>query len=192
MTLPPLSNLLACEHCQNAIDHAAHYLPAQGPIDVFIHHNTLYAFEEEPFEEALIHASHIFGTEPFLTETRYREELAQGRIRREDVDAVLDAESLVQGDQQLAGGRITRKSLHRAILFHAIRQEDDTAVRWTLTESNVVECLRTDLDPSVRRQLLNEDAIAFANVDDRDSTFFGNEDDAVRRETFARGSIHKQ
>ena len=192
MTLPPLSNLLAREHCQNAIDHATHYLPAQGPIDVFIHHNTLHAFEEEPFEEALIHASHIFGTEPFLTETRYREELAQGRIRSEDVDAVLDAESLVQGDQQLAGGRITRKSLHRAILFHAIRQEDDTAVRWTLTESNVVECLRTDLDPSVRRQLLNEDAIAFANVDDRDSTFFGNEDDAVRRETFARGSFHKQ
>ena len=29
-----------------AIEHAAHLLPAQGPINVFIHHNTLHAFEE--------------------------------------------------------------------------------------------------------------------------------------------------
>ena len=28
-----------------AIEHAAHYLPAQGPISVCIHHNTLHAFE---------------------------------------------------------------------------------------------------------------------------------------------------
>ena len=31
---------------EQAINHAAHLLPAQGPITVFIHHNTLHAFEE--------------------------------------------------------------------------------------------------------------------------------------------------
>lgn len=80
------------QQIQESIDRAAHYLPAQGPIGVFIHHNTLHAFAEEPFEKAVIHAAKVFGTEPFLTETRYREELARGRIRSCDLESVLDAD----------------------------------------------------------------------------------------------------
>ena len=75
-----------------AIAHASHCLPAQGPIGVFLHHNTLHAFEEEPFEQAVLHAARLFGTEPFLSEARYRAELKRGRIRLADVEAVLDAD----------------------------------------------------------------------------------------------------
>ncbi|MEI6657131.1 MAG: putative inorganic carbon transporter subunit DabA, partial [Planctomycetota bacterium] len=74
------------------IAEAAHYLPAQGPIDVFIHHNTLHAFEGQRFEDAVVQAAAMFDTEPFLPESRYREELSRERIRVSDIDAVLDRE----------------------------------------------------------------------------------------------------
>jgi hypothetical protein len=44
------------EKLRQAIDHVAHFLPKQGPIGVFVHHNTLHAFEELPFEQAVIEA----------------------------------------------------------------------------------------------------------------------------------------
>ena len=72
-----------------ATDRLAHLLPAQGPISIFIHHNTLHAFEDLPFEEAVEHAATRLGREPYLAESRYRDKLASGRIRPKDVEALL-------------------------------------------------------------------------------------------------------
>jgi len=119
---------------RDAIAHAAHFLPAQGPIGVFIHHNTLHAFEDEPFEQAVLHASRLFGTEPFLSEARYRAELKRGRIRLSDIEAVLDADLGERAGDHLAGGRVLLRDLCLALMEHPLRQEDDSAVRWTLTE----------------------------------------------------------
>ena len=71
------------------IDRLAHLLPAQGPISIFIHHNTLHAFEHLPFEGAVEYAAVRLGREPYLAESRYRDKLASGRIRPEDVEALL-------------------------------------------------------------------------------------------------------
>ena len=59
------------EHLHKVIHHAAHLLPAQGPITVFIHHDTLHAFEDLPFSEAVKKGANIFGCQPYLTEDRY-------------------------------------------------------------------------------------------------------------------------
>src|SRR5690349_4537348 len=75
---------------KHAIDEAAHLLPAQGPITVFIHHNTLHAYEDLPFNEAVKKAAHVFGCQPYLSEDRYRQELVRGRIRFADLKEALE------------------------------------------------------------------------------------------------------
>src|SRR5215475_7496794 len=82
---------------EQVIEHAAHLLPAQGPIRVFIHHNTLHAFEGLPFDAAVQKGARIFGCHPYLPEARYREMQAQGRIRVADLEAVLTEDLGVRG-----------------------------------------------------------------------------------------------
>src|SRR3954468_20988141 len=77
-------------HLAKLIDHASHLLPAQGPITVFIHHNTLHAFEDLPFNEAVKKGAHVFGCQPFLSEDRYRNELTRGRIRFDELKEALE------------------------------------------------------------------------------------------------------
>ena len=119
---------------EQAIARAAVYLPTQGPIGVFVAQNILQGFEGEPFESAVVKAARVYGTEPFLPESVYRGELARGRIRVADVEAVLDDELGDGGGETLAGGRVTVRTLQLALMQHAVRQESDVAVRWTLSE----------------------------------------------------------
>ncbi len=169
---------------ESLVADAAHYLPAQGPIDVFIHHNTLHAFEGERFEQAVVRAAALLDTEPFLAESRYREELARGRIRVADIDAVLDREDRERPAASLAGGRVTTRDVHRVLLLHAVRQESDAAVRWTLTESDAIEKLRADLPEAIRWRLLAD----AADLPDGRHQLPNVEDEAARRVTYARAA----
>src|SRR5215831_19806104 len=85
------------------IDELAHLLPAQGPISIFIHHNTLHAFEHLPFEEAVELAGDRLGCEPYLAESRYRDKLASGRILAADVEALLAEQLGAGGGIDVAG-----------------------------------------------------------------------------------------
>src|SRR5438874_4570584 len=86
---------------QTVIEHAAHLLPAQGPITVFIHHNTLHAFEHLPFLEAVRKGARVFSCQPFLSKDRYREALGRGRIRAADLEAVLREDLGPRADEEV-------------------------------------------------------------------------------------------
>ena len=60
-----------------------HYLPTQTPLKDFIHHNTLHAFQEMKFYDAIFKASKIFGYEVTFPIEDYRKLLLNGRIRKD-------------------------------------------------------------------------------------------------------------
>ena len=57
-----------------------HLLPAQGPIEVFVHHNTLHAFEDRPFFDAVRAAEQRLGVQTLWPLERYLALRAAGRI----------------------------------------------------------------------------------------------------------------
>jgi uncharacterized protein YbcC (UPF0753/DUF2309 family) len=153
------------------IDELAELLPAQGPISIFIHHNTLHAFEHLPFEEAVECAADRLGCEPFLPESRYRAKLASGRILAGDVDAVLRDHLGARARSDVAGLG-SRLELWRAIVLHGIPTATGRELSWILEETPALARFRTDLPADARSA-----AAAFADVDDR----AGEEARAVRR-----------
>src|SRR5512146_252405 len=114
-----------------AIDRLAHLLPAQGPISIFIHHNTLHAYEDRPFEDAVEHAATTLGCEPFLPEARYREKLASGRILAKDVDALLREQLDDRGAVDVAGVG-SRLDLWCAVVLHGIPAASGRELAWVL------------------------------------------------------------
>src|SRR4030095_13046306 len=118
----------------SVIDRLAHLLPAQGPISIFIHHNTLHAFEHLPFEEAVEHAGEQLGCAPFLAESRYRDKLASGRILATDVEALIREQLGTRGENDVAGVG-SRFDLWRAVVLHGIPAATGQELSWILEET---------------------------------------------------------
>ncbi len=126
----------AADRLAHAIDHASHLLPAQGPIGVFIHHNTLHAFEHLPFDEAVMTAGRVFGCEPYLSETRYHRERATGRITDDDLRAML-SDDLGDRADVLVGGAITRLDLRFAMLTYPAWEGTAEETLWKVAADEI-------------------------------------------------------
>src|SRR6185312_15505955 len=138
------------------VDRVAHLLPAQGPIGVFIHHNTLHAFEHLPFERAVLEASQLFGAEPYMAEAAYRRELARGRIHVDDINAVLESEP----DKVIFPG-LTRRSLRRAMITPGVREFDGATILWRTEQGDLAQdfrqpALRALFDACLKRTIAPE------------------------------------
>jgi len=70
----------------HVIHELKHFLPSQTPIKDFIHHNTLHAFQDMKFYDAIFKASKIFGYQVTLEMNDFRGLYKIGRIN----DAILD------------------------------------------------------------------------------------------------------
>lgn len=66
-----------------------HYLPAQAPLKDFIHHNTLHAFQNLNFKDAVRHAAEILGYRSSLSLSDYRNLFASGQINEDVLDRII-------------------------------------------------------------------------------------------------------
>ena len=75
------------KHLDFDVDHVLHelkhYLPSQTPLKDFIHHNSLHAFQQHEFFEAIFKASSLFGFKVTLSLNEFRKLHHLGRIRTE-------------------------------------------------------------------------------------------------------------
>jgi uncharacterized protein YbcC (UPF0753/DUF2309 family) len=140
------------QQLHHAVEHASHFLPAQGPIGVFIHHNTLHAFQHLAFEDAVCEASKVYGTEPFLREEVYRDHIAAKRIRVEDLESVLDRETT----EAILPGSLDRRTLRKKLLIAGLRRFEPATIQWHLEETDLLQSLRSDADPSLAARMKSE------------------------------------
>lgn len=66
-----------------------HYLPTQTPLKDFIHHNSLHAFQNQKFYDAIFKASKIFGYQVTFQLNEYRKLFRINRIRKEILEQVI-------------------------------------------------------------------------------------------------------
>lgn len=78
-TVPPSASDQGFD-LEAALDRVAHWLPMQGPIKDFIHHNTLHAFQRMKFHEATSAAARLYGARVAMPPRFFLEAYRAGRI----------------------------------------------------------------------------------------------------------------
>lgn len=137
----------------DSIHHAAHLLPAQGPITVFVHHNTLHAFEHLSFDEAVRQAGSLFGCRCYWPEARYRDALRRGRMQTRDLEQAL-LSSLGDQADQLVGGLGTRFHLRRAMILHELQSVTANELEWVMAETNTWEKFCVNASAEERQRMV--------------------------------------
>ncbi len=77
---------------QAVLHHLTHYLPAQNPLKDFVHHNTLHAFQQKRFHDALAEATTIFGYKTYLSLEDFRNRFKKAEINEAVLDWVIGKE----------------------------------------------------------------------------------------------------
>jgi uncharacterized protein YbcC (UPF0753/DUF2309 family) len=70
-----------------------HFLPSQGPLKDFIHHNTLHGFQDKSFFEALEMSNDIFGYKSSLSLQEYRSLFKESKISEDVLQWVINNSS---------------------------------------------------------------------------------------------------
>lgn len=137
------------------LEHAAHLLPSQGPISVFVHHNTLHAFEQLPFDQAVQTAADLYDCHPYLPEQDYRTALRHGRITAQDLEAELFDVLGDRGDQ-LIGRLGTRHELWLSMLGHPLREGAEAEIHWFVEETEALYRFRDEASAADKQRSIDD------------------------------------
>ncbi len=130
---------LPADPVARALSRARSVLPDQGPIGVFIHHNTLHAFQHLPFHEGVRAGADALGAEPYLTLAAFRRAAASGRIARDDLEMEV-ARALGDRAGELVVGTLTRAGLWLELLCADVDGDDAAGLEFALGAGEAREC----------------------------------------------------
>lgn len=89
----------SCFNEERVLETLKHYLPSQGPLKDFVHHNTLHAFQDMKFYDAIFKASKIFGYKVTFSLEEYRNLYKIKRIQKNILERVIRER---KGDEHFA------------------------------------------------------------------------------------------
>ncbi len=133
----------------------SHYLPSQGPIKTFVHHNTLHQFEAQEFFDAIDTAADVYGANTSLPETTYQEFFAQGRIKHSDINRAL-IEYGLDGTTWCLG--LSKRKVVRSLLFSAPVPLTNETLRWRLLEKHYLDRFHEEVTPAKIKHIRDSDA----------------------------------
>lgn len=84
----------------------AHWLPTQGPLKDFIHHNTLHAFQHLPFVDGVSAAARLYGATIAMPGSFYFDAYRDGRIRESALARALTTAFADEDERAAARGRM--------------------------------------------------------------------------------------
>jgi uncharacterized protein YbcC (UPF0753/DUF2309 family) len=112
-----------------ALDAVRHVVPDQGPIGVFIHHNTLHGFQHLPFHAGVQAGAAALGARPYPERTTFQAWHRAGRIEAADLDAVL-----ADLPESVVLGALTVRGLWRCLMVDDPGVDDDLGLAFVLDQ----------------------------------------------------------
>ena len=114
-------------------------LPDQGPIGVFVHHNTLHAFQHLPFHDGVQAGARDLGARPYLSLAEFR---AAGAVRTDRLDDVRWEIDAALGDRRrdevLPG--LSRAALWRVLLLADCDGDDAAGLEFAIKAGLAEPC----------------------------------------------------
>jgi len=137
---------------RHTLEQVSHYLPAQAPLEVFVHHNTLHAFQHLPYHDAIARAQQKLGVRGYFPEETYREHLVSGRLTEADLDAVFAEEGFSHAP--LAPGFPAIKTVARLVTRHGIGATTPADLHWQSVENEATTFFSAHVPVNVRAAIV--------------------------------------
>ncbi|MEJ2669975.1 MAG: Na-translocating system protein MpsB, partial [Gammaproteobacteria bacterium] len=113
-------------------------LPEQGPIGVFVHHNTLHHFENHSFEDATESMAHTRGAEPYMSHRAYVDSFVSGRISAHSLNYVItqnQSEGILKAEIP-AWVNLSDAAFYRKLLLTPSIKESSNTIDYLLSEGD--------------------------------------------------------
>jgi hypothetical protein len=113
-----------------ALARAHGILPDQGPIGVFVHHNTLHAFQHQPFFDGIEAGAALLGARPYLPLAAFRAAWRTGRVADDDVRTEI-ARTLGDGARVAVAPGLSMAALWHTLMTADVHEDAEDAAGLT-------------------------------------------------------------